>query len=95
MIKRIVKMNFKAENINEFKNIFKNSRDLIMGFEGCSHVELLQDLKDPCIFFTYSLWSDEAHLNAYRDSALFAQVWAETKSLFNEKAQAWSLIEPA
>jgi heme oxygenase (mycobilin-producing) len=95
MIKRFVKMRFKPENINDFKDIFKNSRDLIKGFEGCNHVELLQDEKDPCIFFTFSLWDDEKYLNAYRESELFANVWAATKALFSDKAQAWSLKEPS
>lgn len=93
MIKRIVKMHFKPEYVEEFKEIFKNSRDLIKGFEGCRHVELLQDVQSLNSFFTYSLWDDEKYLNAYRDSALFARVWTSTKALFSERAQAWSLKE--
>lgn len=87
-------MQFKPENIDAFKTIFKNSRDKIRAMEGCQDVELLQDLKDPCVFFTYSLWDDEKQLNAYRNSELFAGVWAATKALFNDRAQAWSLKEP-
>jgi quinol monooxygenase YgiN len=94
MIKRIVKMQFKPENVPAFKDIFKNSRDLIKEFEGCQHVELLQDTRDPNMFFTYSHWDDESFLNAYRDSELFSRVWASTKALFSDKAQAWSLKEP-
>lgn len=87
-------MQFRPEAIEDFKLIFKNSRELIKGFEGCRHVELLQDINDPTRFFTFSLWDDEKYLNAYRDSETFARVWAATKALFNDKAQAWSLIEP-
>lgn len=93
MIKRIVKMSFKPENIEDFKHIFKTNWQKIKGFEGCSHVELLQDEHNPTIFFTYSLWQSENHLNAYRHSELFEKVWGATKMLFNDKPQAWSVRE--
>ena len=93
MIKRIVKMSFVPEKVEDFKMIFKNNWKYIKGFEGCSHVELLQDKLHSNIFFTFSLWQSEEHLNAYRDSELFANVWGATKILFNDKPQAWSLIE--
>lgn len=86
-------MSFKPEEVEAFKAIFKANWQYIKGFEGCSHVELLQDENDPSIFFTYSLWQSEAHLNAYRDSELFARVWGSTKVLFNGKPQAWSVKE--
>ena len=91
MIKRIVKMSFRQEEVENFKLIFKNNWSFIKGFEGCSHVELLQDENDRSVFFTYSLWESESHLNNYRKSDLFAKVWGATKLLFNEKPQAWSL----
>jgi quinol monooxygenase YgiN len=93
MIKRIVKMSFKPEEIETFKSIFRTNWQFIKGFEGCSHVELLQDENNPSIFFTYSLWQSEQHLNNYRDSELFAKVWGSTKILFNDKPQAWSVKE--
>ncbi|MCC6371240.1 MAG: antibiotic biosynthesis monooxygenase [Bacteroidia bacterium] len=91
MIKRIVKMSFRPEEIENFKNIFKTNWQYIKGFEGCSHVELLQDENNPSVFFTYSLWQSENHLNNYRNSDLFAKVWGATKVLFNDKPQAWSV----
>lgn len=93
MIKRIVKMSFQPDKVEDFKAIFKANWKFIAGFEGCSHVELLQDKLHPNIFFTYSIWKDEASLNAYRDSELFAKVWGSTKVLFNDKPQAWSVDE--
>jgi len=93
MIKRIVKMGFKPENVDVFKEIFKTNWQKIKGFEGCLHVELLQDQNDPSVFFTYSHWESEVHLNVYRNSELFAKVWGNTKILFNHKPQAWSLKE--
>jgi heme oxygenase (mycobilin-producing) len=91
MIKRIVKMSFQPEKVEEFKTIFKDNWKLIAGFSGCRHVELLQDRTHPNVFFTFSIWESEDNLNEYRDSELFAKVWGKTKVLFNDKPQAWSL----
>lgn len=91
MIKRIVKMSFKPESIEAFKTIFETNWQLIKGFDGCEHVELLQDENNPGIFFTYSLWQSEDHLNIYRNSELFNNVWAGTKILFNAKPEAWTV----
>ncbi|ARS34299.1 putative quinol monooxygenase [Pontibacter actiniarum] len=91
MIVRIVRMTFKEEKTAEFLEIFRNSKARIRAFEGCQHVELLQDLHQPNVYSTYSLWDSEDHLNRYRGSELFGQVWPATKTLFADKPQAWSL----
>jgi len=93
MIKRIVKMSFRPDAIDAFKNIFETNWQHIKSFQGCSHVELLQDKQNPSLFFTYSLWESEDFLNAYRNSDLFEKVWGATKLLFNDKPQAFSLNE--
>ena len=91
MIKRIVKMSFELEKVENFKSIYELNWHKIKGFEGCLHVELLQDRSIPSIFFTYSNWESENHLNNYRDSIVFKTVWASTKVLFNQKPEAWTL----
>ena len=91
MIKRFVKMTFKADCIERFKDIFNSSKTLIAAMEGCKHVELLQDINNPAIFFTLSIWEDPKYLEAYRQSELFAGVWAKTKILFDAKPEAWSV----
>ena len=91
MIKRIVKMSFKPENCEAFKTIFETNWKKIKGFEGCLHVELLQDKNNPEVFFTYSIWESETSLNNYRNSDLFKNVWSATKQLFNQKPEAWSV----
>ena len=91
MIKRIVKMSFELEEVEKFKAIYELNWHKIKGFEGCLHVELLQDRSSPSIFFTYSNWESENHLNNYRDSIVFKTVWASTKVLFNQKPEAWTL----
>ncbi len=90
MISRLVKMTFKEEAIADFQRVFEDSRNLIRAFPGNHHVELLQDVHDPRIFFTYSLWESEEALNAYRHSELFENTWAKTKVLFADKPAAWS-----
>ena len=91
MIIRIVKMEFEESKVPDFLRNFYASSDTIRAFPGCSHVALLRDEADSCVFFTYSHWDSEDHLNAYRDSDFFRTVWAGTKKLFRCAPQAWSL----
>ena len=74
MIKRIVKMSFELEEVEKFKSIYELNWHKIKGFEGCLHVELHQDRSSHSIFFTYSNWESENHLNNYRESILFKTV---------------------
>ena len=91
MIIRIVKMHFRAEETDNFLALFESVKDKIGNFNGCHGVELLRDISDPCIMFTYSRWNSEAHLNEYRSSELFALTWRDTKAKFAHKAEAWSV----
>ena len=84
-------MHFVPENIPSFERIFETSRDRIQGFPGCSHVELLRDIRNPAVYFTYSLWESEEALEAYRESAFFKEVWGRTRKLFAERPKAWTL----
>lgn len=84
-------MQFAPEAIGDFQNLFEKNKKKIRYFEGCRRLELYQDQKNPNIFFTYSYWESESHLNAYRHSDLFADVWKATKAKFSDKAKAWSL----
>ncbi len=63
----------------------------IRAFEGCLHLELLRDINRPNIFFTLSFWENESALEQYRQSSLFQTTWENTKVLFAERAEAWSL----
>ncbi|WP_190808482.1 putative quinol monooxygenase [Flagellimonas sp. S3867] len=93
MLIRIVKLTFKPENIPSFEQIFETTKSKITDFEGCSMVELYQDLKNPCVFFTYSFWDNESDLENYRTSDFFKGVWGKTKLLFAEKPEAWSVAK--
>ena len=91
MITRIVKMSFNSESIEAFKLIFENSKEKIRGFDGCTHLKLLQGKDAPNIFFTYSHWEHESYLEKYRHSELFNVTWKATKALFNARPEAWTV----
>lgn len=93
MIVRIVKLTFKTENIASFEAIFDRSEHEIRGFEGCSFLELYQDMENPAIFFTHSHWHSPTALDNYRHSPLFKEVWGQTKVLFSEAPLAWSVTK--
>lgn len=91
MIRRIVQMSFAPEHIETFQEFFAARKSTILSFEGCSFLELWQDVQHPHIFFTHSIWESEEHLNKYRFSEFFKETWTTTKAMFAEKAQAWSV----
>ena len=93
MLIRIVRMTFQEEKIEAFLQLFDETKERIRHFEGCHHLELLKDYRAKNIFTTYSKWQDEEALNQYRNSELFAGVWARTKAMFAEKPVAFSLKE--
>ncbi|MEX0997943.1 MAG: antibiotic biosynthesis monooxygenase family protein [Flavobacteriaceae bacterium] len=91
MFIRIVKMEFQADKIDGFLQNFEEVKEKIRHFPGCHHLELYRDKNNASIFFTYSKWEKETHLEAYRNSDLFNSVWSVTKPMFSKKAQAWSV----
>lgn len=91
MIIRIVRMHFTEAGASKFLEIFNQNKEAIRNFAGCSHLELLSDSDAPYCFTTLSHWDTSLSLDVYRKSALFAEVWGQVKSLFAERAQAFSL----
>lgn len=94
MITRIVKLTIQPDKTAEFLTIFNDSKSFILNSEGCSFVQVLHDIHQPDLFFTYSIWDSEEHLNKYRQSETFETIWQRTKLLFAAKAEAWSLKSP-
>jgi len=90
MLIRIVRMTFIPEEVDAFLELFHSTKEKIRNFEGCKHLELLQDYNQPNVFVTYSYWESEAHLNQYRFSPLFGEVWKATKAKFADKPVAFS-----
>lgn len=91
MLKRMVKMTFQKERIDDFLLIFENSKNLIRHFPGCQHLELLHLEGHPEVMFTFSIWDSPEALETYRQSELFQQTWSKTKVLFAGKPEAWSM----
>jgi heme oxygenase (mycobilin-producing) len=87
---RIVKLTFKEEKILSFQQFFEQRKEHIRNFEGCTHLALWQDAAHENIFYTYSLWESEDHLNRYRTSSLFQETWSQVKQWFSEKPMAFS-----
>ena len=91
MFVRIVKMGFHEDKVADFLANFDVVKHDIRHFKGNCFLELYRDKNNPCVFFTYSYWESEAHLETYRNSDLFCSTWAVTKPLFNIKPEAWSV----
>jgi quinol monooxygenase YgiN len=86
-------MHFTEAGVAEFLGIFNTNKEAIRHFQGCSHLELLKDVKDAYVYTTLSHWKDEQSLEAYRNSELFGAVWGSVKTLFAERTQAFSLTK--
>lgn len=82
MLIRTVRMTFAPAHVETFLALFADARPKIRAREGCEHLDLWQDVRYPNVFTTYSLWRDQDALDAYRESDLFRDTWAETKPLF-------------
>ena len=91
MLVRIVKLQFKEEKINDFLMHFETVKWKVASFPGCKGMKLLQDIKNPCIIMTYSIWDNEEALENYKNSNLFTTIWLSIKIWFDAKAEAWSL----
>lgn len=93
MIIRFVKLEIAPNHITDFKKLTKEEKKGILAFDGCSHLEILQDISNPSIFFTHSNWTSEEALNKYRNSEFFQTNWNQVKKWFSAKPEAWSLQE--
>jgi quinol monooxygenase YgiN len=84
-------MHFTEAGVEEFLTIFHANKEAIRNFPGCTHLQLLKDAHDDTVYTTLSHWTDEASLEAYRKSELFARVWGRVKTLFAQRTIALSL----
>ncbi|TAG03347.1 MAG: antibiotic biosynthesis monooxygenase [Cytophagia bacterium] len=91
MIIRIVKMTFKKELVKDFLRNFDENKQKIRQFKGCQYLELWQEDGKENVFCTHSHWETAKDLENYRHSAFFESVWNYTKTLFEEKAIAFSV----
>lgn len=90
---RIVRLELKPENCSEFEAFFEKIKDTIASMPGCNGVKLYKDADMNNVYYTHSDWDSVDALNAYRDSDFFKKTWAYTKTLFQNRASAFSLID--
>ncbi len=95
MITRIVRMEFKPEHRDRFREIFQQSCKSIRAMPGCLYLSLHTQADNDCVFYTVSKWNHPDDLENYRQSDLFKSTWANTKILFDQKPSAWSLTPEA
>jgi len=93
MIKRLVKMTFDPALCDQFDELFERYKEKIRSTHGCSHLELWKDIDYPNVYFTYSHWDSVGHLEGYRHSTTFKEVWPMTKKLFIAPAEVWTINE--
>lgn len=87
---RIVRLTFRQEHVDDFRQLFAERKQLIRDFEGCTWLELWQDKDDTRVFYTYSLWDDHSNLDTYRVSDLFRETWSTVKTWFDAEPLAFS-----
>ena len=90
MLVRIVQMTFQPDALDTFLTYFDASSPKIRARPGCLHLELLHDVRYPNVCATYSHWTDDDALQAYRESDLFRGTWAKVKPLFAARPTAQS-----
>ena len=92
MVKRIVVMELLPGTEGRFLDIFDAIKNEIRSQRGCMSLELLRSSnKEETSIWTISLWQSIDDLETYRSSPLFQKTWSEVKTLFLNKAKAWTL----
>lgn len=84
-------MSFIDEKVDDFLILFDATEAKIKSFKGCRSLQLFHDLHDRSLIFTISTWDTEEGLLAYRNSAVFKEVWPKTKAMFKAGAEAWTI----
>lgn len=94
-ILRIVRMTFRPEEVDRFVQEFNTLQPRVASVPGCASVRLERDAKDPTVCATFSVWDSEDSLNAYRASALFGEIWPDTKRRFAAAPEVWTYFWPS
>jgi quinol monooxygenase YgiN len=90
MLLRIVRMTVRPDAIDTFLEHFDASASRIRARPGCEHLELWRNTRFPNICTTYSQWTGDDALQAYRASDLFQSTWGKVKPLFAAPPEAHS-----
>lgn len=92
MLVRIVRLRFTPDTLDDFLQEFDDQAPHIRAFPGCEHLELWRDVDTPATRTTYSLWTSEEALEAYRSSKLFRSTWSSVKPLFDAPPEAHTYV---
>ena len=87
---RLVQLTIAPDKTDEFLRLFDRASPHIRSFEGCEHLELLQNPTYPNVIATYSHWRSDEDLQNYRKSDFFNTTWSVTKRMFAAPPQAIS-----
>ena len=90
MLIRLVRMYFRPDEVERFLTMYEQTRPIIASQPGCRSVQLVRQIDDPAAFATWSIWDDQAALDAYRRSEFFRSFWPEVRALFRAPAEAVS-----
>lgn len=93
MIRRIVRLEFNPDKVNEFVEFFGKNTSAIASFPGCLSLEIFRDAALDNVYYTFSIWENGEALEAYRHSDTFRLLWSYAKERFSGKPQAYSLAE--
>ena len=91
MLVRIVRMTVQEDKLSDFHLIFDGAKQQIKAFPGNYHLELLRDHNQQNVRLTYSLWKSPEALEEYRQSEFFRKTWTSLKTVFSERATAFSI----
>ena len=80
----------KQSEVETFKTYFDTVCETIRHQDGCTLLQAWQEVSDPSVFFTYSVWNSADDLENYRNSAFFLQFWKTVKPWFADKAEVWT-----
>lgn len=90
MIVRLVRLTFSPQSVDAFDALYAQFEARIHARPGCRMVRAMRVPDEPCQRATLSLWDAQEDLDAYRESALFGEVWPATKALFDAPPEAQS-----
>ncbi len=94
MIIRVVQMHFQREVVAQIEARLLAQAPKVRDFPGCLYLALHRDAESPETFYSISHWESLEALEAYRQSSLFRDFWAELKVYFAHPARAFTLKEP-
>lgn len=90
MITRIIRLTLKISH-EEFTEYINKAKDEFDKFEGCEQIEILKDKIGNNVYFIYTIWKSNKHLNKFRKSEFNKKFWNTIVDLSQNRPQVWSV----